>query len=224
MLNLAGPAYDFGNVLYAVLQECEHKRRGLLPDRAEERLLEIAREKLAEIRESYVEAGGDPAYWKDLEREVLETAMPQYAAAAAEQTRLEKSSYGVWRQGDPLARGLFGLTGLALGGLIIAAPFIPIWEDAFAFVLAAVGFLYPEVRRVAADYRHSRFLNRLIANAEAYQKDQRLHYLSHACFDKALRSLGERETRVEKELGELGRGSQPTTEPEKREKKQKTPA
>ncbi|HVF60022.1 MAG TPA: hypothetical protein VNJ70_09465 [Thermoanaerobaculia bacterium] len=100
MLNLAGPAYDFGNVLYAVLQECEHKRRGLLPDRAEERLLEIAREKLGEVRESYVEAGGDPAYWKDLEREVLETAMPQYAAAAADQTRLEKSSYGVWRQGD----------------------------------------------------------------------------------------------------------------------------
>ena len=30
VLNLAGSPFDFGNVLFAVLQECEHRRRGLL--------------------------------------------------------------------------------------------------------------------------------------------------------------------------------------------------
>ena len=29
MLNLAGREYDFGPVLFAVLQECEHRRRSL---------------------------------------------------------------------------------------------------------------------------------------------------------------------------------------------------
>ena len=58
MLNLAGTSYDFGNVLFAVLQECEHQRRALLPNQAAARLQEIARAKLAEIHESYTELGG----------------------------------------------------------------------------------------------------------------------------------------------------------------------
>ncbi|MEO6192986.1 MAG: hypothetical protein ABIS20_08255, partial [Thermoanaerobaculia bacterium] len=173
MLNLAGASYDFGNVLFAVLQECEHKRRALLPNEAEARLREIARAKLAEIHESYTECGGTETYWQDLEREVIETTLPQYIPAAVEQNRLEKSNYDLWRQGDPAARFLFGLLGLIIGGLIIAAPFIPIFEDTFAFLLAAGGFLYPEIKKTYSDFRHSRTLNRLIVQAEAYQKDQR---------------------------------------------------
>jgi hypothetical protein len=180
MLNLAGASYDFGNVLFAVLQECEHRRRALLPNEAEARLREIARAKLAEIHESYVECGGTETYWQDLEREVIATTLPQYVSSAVEQSRLEKSNYDLWRQGDPAARFLFGLLGLIIGGLIIAAPFIPIFEDAFAFFLAAGGFLYPEIKKTYSDFRHSRTLNRLIAQAETYQKDQRLHYMSDA--------------------------------------------
>ena len=63
LLNLAGSSFDFGNVLFAVLQECEHRRRALLPGEAEARLREAARQKLEEIRESYAESGGTPAYW-----------------------------------------------------------------------------------------------------------------------------------------------------------------
>jgi hypothetical protein len=189
MLNLAGSSYDFGNVLFAVLQECEHRRRALLPNEAETRLGEIARAKLAEIRESYEECGGTAGYWEELEREVLETALPQYVPAAVEQTRLEKTNYDLWRQGDPAARALFGLLGLVIGGLIIAAPFIPIWEDAFALALAAAGFLYPEIKKTVFDFRHSRVLNRLIAKAEKYQKDQRIHYVSEARLAEELNAV-----------------------------------
>jgi hypothetical protein len=189
MLNLAGASYDFGNVLFAVLQECEHKRRALLPNEAETRLREIARAKLAEIHESYAECGGTETYWQDLEREVIETTLPQYVSSAVEQNRLEKSNYDLWRQGDLAARLLFGLLGLVIGGLIIAAPFIPIFEDAFAFLLAAGGFLYPEIKKTYSDFRHSRTLNRLIAQAEAYQKDQRLHYMSEARLQEELEAV-----------------------------------
>jgi hypothetical protein len=189
MLNLAGASYDFGNVLFAVLQECEHKRRALLPNEAEARLREIARAKLAEIHESYAECGGTETYWENLEREVVETTLPQYVPAAVEQNRLEKSNYDIWRQGDLAARLLFGLLGLIIGGLIIASPFIPIFEDAFAFLLAAGGFLYPEIKKTYSDFRHSRTLNRLIAQAEAYQKDQRLHYMSEARLQEELEAV-----------------------------------
>ncbi len=189
MLNLAGASYDFGNVLFAVLQECEHKRRALLPNEAEARLREIARAKLAEIHESYVECGGSETYWQNLEREVIETTLPQYVSSAVEQNRLERSNYDLWRQGDLTARLLFGLLGLVIGGLIIAAPFIPIFEDAFAFLLAAGGFLYPEIKKTYSDFRHSRTLNRLIAQAEAYQKDQRLHYMSEARLQEELEAV-----------------------------------
>jgi len=190
MLNVAGPEFDFGPVLFAVLEECEHQRRGLAAGEAEEKLLATARRKLAEIRESYEECGGTASYWQDLEREVLETSMPQYVPAAIEQTRLEASSYDVWRQGDPIARAAFALLGLALGGLIIATPWIPIFEDAFAFLLALAGLLYPEVRKTAFDYRHSRLLNKLIARAERYQYNSRIHYTSSAKLEAELGSVG----------------------------------
>jgi hypothetical protein len=190
MLNVAGPEFDFGPVLYAVLQECEHVRRGLDPGEAPEKLTDAARRKLAEIRESYEECGGTSPYWSDLEREVLATSMTQYIPAAVEQNRLETARYDLWRGGDPAARALFAVLGLALGGLIIAIPWIPIFEDAFAFLLALAGLLYPEIKKTFFDFRHSQVLNKLIARAEKYQYDNRIHYTSAAKLDAELDSVG----------------------------------
>ncbi len=193
MLNLAGREYDFGPVLFAVLQECEHRRRSLPADpanagEAAAKLDGLARAKLAEIRASYEEAGGSPGYWRELESEVLDTALPQYARAAADQTRLELASYGLWRQGDPVSRLVLGLAGLAAGGLIVKAPFIPIFEDTFAFALAVAAFLYPEIKRLVFDWRYSRLLNRLIVLAERYQHRQ-LPYVTEAGLEAELRAV-----------------------------------
>jgi hypothetical protein len=190
MLNLAGTSYEVGNVLFAVLQECEHIRRGLLHNEAGERLRATARKKLEEIRVSYEEMGGTRPYWEELEREVMEAALPQYIPAAIEQTRLERSSYDLWRRGDPAARALLTLVGLILGGLIISVPFIPIWSDAFAFASAAAFFFYPEIKQLFFDRRHTRFLNRLILQAERHQRDRRLHYVSEARLEEELRAVG----------------------------------
>lgn len=191
MLNLAGPSFDLGNVLFAVLQECEHQRLGLSPGEAEARLREAARRKLAEVRESYEENGGTEGYWKDLEREVLETALPAYIPAAIEKTRLERASYDLWRGGDPVARVLFGLLGLVIGILVIVLP-PRIWtvESTFAAFTALAGFLYPEIMKTWHDSRHSRFLNRLIARAEKYQYNSRIHYTSAARMEAELDAMG----------------------------------
>ena len=177
-LNIAGPEYDFGSVVFVVLEECEHRRRGFDDDDAEEQLLRVARGKLAKIKQAYDEFGGSPSYWKVLETEVLETAMPQYIQAAREMTALERASFGIWRGGDPLARFAFALGGLFIGSLLIALPFIKIVEAMFAFALAGLGFIYPELKRFTHERRHFRLLNRLVGDATQYQNNAKLHYMT----------------------------------------------
>lgn len=178
MLNIAGPEYDFGSVVFVVLEECEHRRRGFDSDEAEFQLMKVAKEKLAKIRNAYDEFGGSPAYWKVLEKEVLETAMPQYIEAAREMTALERTKFGVWRGGDPGARFAFAIGGLLLGAIVIALPFVPIIERMFAFAFAGFGALYPDIKRYTHERRHFRVLNRLVNDAAQYQQNAKLHYMT----------------------------------------------
>jgi hypothetical protein len=178
VLNIAGPEYDFGSVVFVVLGECEHRRRGFDRDELEFQLMKAAREKLKKIKAAYDEFGGSPAYWKALEHEVLETALPQYIEAAEKMNELERNSFGIWRDGDPAARTVFGIGGLIVGGLVKALPFVPSIENIFVFALAGAGFLYPELKRYTYERRHFRTLNRLVMDAEAYQKNAKLHYMT----------------------------------------------
>ncbi len=178
VLNIAGPEYDFGSVVFVVLGECEHRRRGFERDELEFRLMEAAKAKLKKIKQAYDEFGGSPAYWQALEKEVLQTAMPQYINAAEHMNELERQSFGVWREGDPAARTLFGIGGLIVGGIVKALPFVPTLENIFVFALAVAGFLYPDLKRYTHERRHVRTLNRLVAEAAAYQQNARLHYMT----------------------------------------------
>lgn len=189
MINLAGRSYDFDSVLFAVLQECEHRRRSFLPAEAEQQIRAVAERKLEDIEPAYREAGGNSAYWQQLRREVNETVIPQYIPRAIEQSRLEKTNYDLWRGADLVARSLLALSGLIIGELIVLAPFIPIFWKPFAFLLAAAFWFYPELKKLLFDYRHSRLLNSLIVASEKYQKDSRLHYLNDAHLEELFRSV-----------------------------------
>jgi hypothetical protein len=178
VLNIAGPEYDFGSVVFVVLEECEHRRRGFENDELEFRLKDTAKAKLKKIKAAYDEFGGSPSYWQSLETEVMETAMPQYISAAKEMNALERQHFGIWRGGDPAARLAFALGGLVLGSIIIALPFIPAIEAMSVFALAGAGAVYPEIKRYTHERRHFRFLNRLVTDAAAYQANARLHYMT----------------------------------------------
>jgi hypothetical protein len=179
VLNIAGPEYDFGSVVFVVLGECEHRRRGFDDDELEDQLMQAAKAKLEKIKAAYDEFGGSAAYWKALETEVLETAMPQYIDAAREMNALEKTKFGVWRGGDPAARIGLGLLGLVVGTIIIAVvPFPAVIESIFAFALGGTGLTYPELKRYTHERRHYKTLNRLIADAGAYQSNAKLHYMT----------------------------------------------
>jgi hypothetical protein len=178
MLNIAGPEYDFGNVVFVVLQECEHRRRGFDDHDLDQQLLATARGKLAKIKAAYAEFGGSPAYWEALETEVLKTAMPQYMVAAREMNALERGKFGVWRGGDPLARITFALAGLLLAWMLFFVPFVRLFEAAFMVTFVATGFFFPDIKRWTHERRHTRLLNRLVADAAAYQQNAKLHYMT----------------------------------------------
>lgn len=178
VLNIAGPEYDFGSVVFVVLEECEHRRRGFENDELEFRLKETAKAKLKKIKATYDEFGGSPAYWHSLQTEVMETAMPQYIKAAKEMNALERAHFGVWRGGDPAARFTFAIGGLIVGSIIIALPFIPAIEAMSVFALAGAGAVYPEIKRYTHERRHFRELNRLVTEAIAYQQNAKLHYMT----------------------------------------------
>ena len=76
MLNIAGADYDYAQVVYVVLQECEHRRRGFEDPSFEEEVRACATEKLTEIKAAYDEFGGSAAYWEALEKEVDEVVLP----------------------------------------------------------------------------------------------------------------------------------------------------
>ncbi len=197
VLNIAGPEYDFGSVVFVVLEECEHRRRGFDD---EGQLLAIARAKLDKIKAAYDEFGGSPTYWKSLETEVLQTAMPQYIDAAKEMNRLERHGYDVWRRGDLSARLLFALGGLVIGGIMIELPFIPIFETMFAFFLATLGFFYPDVKRFMTERRHAKTLNRLVGDAVRYQQNSRLHYMTTTDIRQSFQLGGDETTTSETNL------------------------
>jgi hypothetical protein len=177
MLNIAGPEYDLGNIVYVVLEECEHRRRGF-DDSADAQVRSTARARLAKIKAAYDEFRGSPGYWAAVETEVMDTAIPQYVAAAEEMNDLERSKFGIWRGADPLARFVFALAGLTIGGVIIALPFIPIVESLFAFALAGLGFVYPELKRWTHERRHFKVLNRIVTDAVQYQQNARLNHMT----------------------------------------------
>lgn len=187
MLNLAGPEFDLANVVHAVLADCEHRRRAITGDVGPP-LEAAARAKLAAIRPAFDEAHGNAEYWSMIEHEVLQTALPQYIAIAGRQNDLERAKYEVWRGGDVAARATFALICLVAGGIIVEVPFIPIYIDAFAFVLAFFGWFYPDVKRLTHDFGFNRHMNRIVVSAEKYQKRNATQYLTAGSIDRMLAS------------------------------------
>jgi hypothetical protein len=90
----------------------------------------------------------------------------------------ERTAYGVWRAGDPTARGVYALGGLLIGGLLKQLPFIPTIENMFVLALAGAGAVYPEIKRYTHERRHAKLLNRLVEEAGAYQRNAKLHYMT----------------------------------------------
>ena len=73
---------------------------------------------------------------------------------------------------------MFAFIGLVAGSIIIATPWIPIFEDMFAFALTAGGFFYPDIKRYYYERQFTKLLNRLVTESARYQDNARLNYMT----------------------------------------------
>jgi len=145
-----------------VLGQLEHRRADLCdqPD-GEAATRAVVEEALVPVVEAYREAQLPEPYLAALKTELLASLPLAWLRLARRFSSLEDRDFGVWRGGDPLARATFVLSGLVIGGLILWAPFIPIWEKWFPFLLAVLGWWLPDVQQAYHRRRYARALGRL---------------------------------------------------------------
>jgi hypothetical protein len=151
-------------------QLIEHleRRRPAIVDSADKVAAEVDHA-LAPLRRSYVELELPLSYMNALEEELKATLPERWRAVAAPFTRLEASSFKLWRGGDVVARLAYVFAGLVIGGLCLRAPFIPIWEKWFPFALALAAWWLPDAQVRWEKRRYERALGAIVATFERAQ-------------------------------------------------------
>jgi hypothetical protein len=156
-----------GKVAGDVLAELERQRETL--SRSPAAAKQAVETALEPVRAAYLESQLPPAYFEALAAELRETLPAAWCAIAKPFTALEARNFGRWRGGDLVARLVYVLGGLVLGGLIIKAPFIPIWEKWLPFAMAGAGWWLPDAQAAWHRRRYGRELGRIIQRVEARQ-------------------------------------------------------
>jgi hypothetical protein len=93
--------------------------------------------------------------------------LPAYARLATRFTRRERNDF--YLLPEPLhgiERFGWGVAGMGLGGFVVWAPFIPLWEKEWVLPFVALGLLFPNIRRYFTLRRYQSDLNGIVAHAD----------------------------------------------------------
>ncbi len=150
-----------------VIEHLERRRPEIAADAA--RVRAETEEVLARKRQLYVGYELPVPYIDALAKEILATVPERWRHAAIEYTKLEEHGFDLWRGGDVVARVTYLFAGLALGGLCVELPFIPIWEKWFPFALAIAAFWLPDVQTAWLKRRYARRLGNIVASMDRAQ-------------------------------------------------------
>jgi hypothetical protein len=160
--------FSAGAVTTEVIEHLERRRPAIVADEAMVRA-EVERA-LEPVRREYADSGLPPRYLEALEGEVRAALPTRWRAVAEPFTRLEQSGFGTWRGGDVVARVTYVFVGLLVGGLILKAPFIPIWEKWFPFALAVGAWWLPDLQTRWHRRRYAHRLGEIVAQMHTAQK------------------------------------------------------
>ncbi len=155
-------------VAMGVLEHLERRRQSLVADPAE--LDAEVRTALEPVRRSYREAELPPVYLKALEDEIAQTIPARWQALAGPFTDDERRGFGLWRGGDPIARLCYVALGFVIGGILVRAPFIPLWEKAIPFALAIAAWWLPDLQTRSRKRRYARALGDIVRALAGAQK------------------------------------------------------
>ena len=155
--------YTAQAVATEVLEHLERRRPALVASGEGEALVRKEIETVMEpIRRSYADLEMPGSYLEALEEEVKAVMPARWTAVAGPFTRLEQAQFRLWRGGDVVARLTYVAAGLLLGGLTVAAPFIPIWGDWFPFAMAIGAWWLPDLQVRWLKRRYARALGDIV--------------------------------------------------------------
>jgi hypothetical protein len=98
---------------------------------------------------------------------VRRVVLPAYARLARRFTIRERNDFYLLPEAlHGLERVAWGAVGMGLGGFVVWAPFIPIWQKEWVLVFVIGGLFLPDVRRALALRRYQAELNALVAHSD----------------------------------------------------------
>jgi hypothetical protein len=124
-----------------------------------------ATEALTQMEKQCRELGvDDPQHWQRARAVADEVLVPRYSMLAKAENEAAARDYGMWRGGDLVARGAFALSGLVLGAIMVAVPWIPIYEKWFPWALFILGPFVPDAYNWWYRRRYRKKLDALVAD------------------------------------------------------------
>jgi hypothetical protein len=178
-----------GAFVDSLLQAFEDRRAGLRDDalsadQAEPFFAELYQRERERLDETLRLADPqlEPARRERLHGEVdgfaHKVLVPAYARMAASFTARERNDFFlVTGAARPFERVGFAVAGLVLGGLVVWAPFIPLWSREWIAIFGLGGIFVPELRRYLAWRRYEGALNDLVARSDRELERLRTAYL-----------------------------------------------
>jgi hypothetical protein len=159
---------ELGTIARDLLADLERARPGFPDDEAgfREAVRTRLRTRLDDLRAIHPVLD-EPALRRRAEKEIETVLVARYVAFAHRQNQLEKKGGGGWRGGDAVSRIVLGLTGLAVGGFVVWAPFIPIWEKSVPFMFMIAAPFIPDMQKAWFLRRH---MNKLEELAQAMEQ------------------------------------------------------
>ncbi len=196
----AGP---LGGFIDSLVQKLENCRSGLTDEilstgGADRFFAELAEAELPRLRdairleESLLPEAAQEELFQKVEQLIRAVVVPTYARLAVRFTRRERNDFYLVQ--DPLhglERAGWALAGTIVGGLVIWAPFIPLWSKEWVLPFFLAGLFFPNLRRLWEVHRLERELNRVVLRADQEISRVDLGYLLNAPQTTA-QSLGEK--------------------------------
>ncbi|MEW6366641.1 MAG: hypothetical protein AB1714_18585 [Acidobacteriota bacterium] len=169
-----------GGFIDSLLQTFENCRPGLsdeLIDEGEERVRrffaeiyekEVPRlQSTMQVQEAHLPEPTRVRFIGEVDELIRKVLIPAYARLACRYTPRERNDFYFTPDAlHILERVGWCVAGMAVGGFIVWAPFIPLWSKEWVLPFAVGGLFFPNLRRLFAIKRYESELNRLVVRTD----------------------------------------------------------
>jgi hypothetical protein len=128
--------------------------------------------------ESLLDAPGCEALFRKVDDLIRKVVIPAYVRLAVKFTPRERNDF--YLAAEPfhgLERFGWAVAGVAVGALVILAPFIPLWSKEWIIPFMLAGLVFPNVRKYLVVRQYEGELNRVVARADDEIARIDSHYL-----------------------------------------------